>query len=726
VASHDLTTEIFYSSAWHDVSTSVRTANEVHITRGVRNPGDEATPASLTLTFDGRDGELNPRNAGSSLFGLIGQNTPIRVTLGASVRFYGEIKKYVPQKTVDWQGPGSLRGDAWIDITAAGILARLSRGVDTAKSALLRSTLPMDPVAYWALEDGADATYGASALNDGNSLQVFGTAPTWADDNTGFPGSLPGPKVIDNLTVIGDVFHGKVPNLSGSECTISFWFKGTSDDTNAAHVWAVDAVRLSPPPLGLANPDAYVRVACYHDPIDGSFGAFLQFDGSSYASYLDATESFDGNWHNVVVQMYQNGAGHIQCDLWWDGIQGTGTDAHSPAYTMLPFTDVIVVGEDDLVWGPVSFWIDHVAILDSVAMDPADIYRAGRGWDGEFVEERFTRLCDEAGITSDVVGTVTYTHRMGPQYPSTLLGLFSEIERTDDGQIYDARTFLGLELRTGGSLLRQDPALTLDYGAEQIAPTLQPVVGDEHIRNDVTAVNPNRTSGRFVQESGPLNVQAPGTAVGAAGRYDTTMDVNFQDSALLRQAAAWRVAKGTYDDAWYLTATADLDSAPTIAGDVDTVDIGAMVELDNLAPDEVSTGTVRHLVIGYDEVIGPRRRMVTFNQQPAPPFEAGILGTTSQAGYLDCGACTTNEALDTTETGVDVLIGDVCTWTHASGNYDIMIGGERMTVTAVSAVGGSLGAFTQTLTVTRSVNGVVKSHASGAAVHVADGFILAL
>jgi len=52
----------------------------------------------------------------------------------------------------------------------------------------------------------------------------------------------------------------------------------------------------------------------------------------------------------------------------------------------------------------------------------------------------------------------------------------------------------------------------------------------------------------------------------------------------------------------------------------------------------------------------------------------------------------------------------LCYWTHADGDYDISITGERMTVTAVS---GS--SWPQTMTVTRAVNGVLKFHLLGEA-----------
>jgi hypothetical protein len=53
--------------------------------------------------------------------------------------------------------------------------------------------------------------------------------------------------------------------------------------------------------------------------------------------------------------------------------------------------------------------------------------------------------------------------------------------------------------------------------------------------------------------------------------------------------------------------------------------------------------------------------------------------------------------------------------------WDVTVGGERMTVTSVTGADSP-----QTWTVTRSVNGVVKSHAAGADVRLADPMIVAL
>jgi hypothetical protein len=80
---------------------------------------------------------------------------------------------------------------------------------------------------------------------------------------------------------------------------------------------------------------------------------------------------------------------------------------------------------------------------------------------------------------------------------------------------------------------------------------------------------------------------------------------------------------------------------------------------------------------------------------------------------VDTGGCQLNEALDETETAVDVLTTGTYRWVDSATYptdfpFDIRTGGEVMRVTACTGTTTS-----QTFTVTRSINGVRKSHASG-------------
>lgn len=82
VAKHEARVELFYDGTWNDHTSSARALNAIRISRGRGDEQSEPTPSSCTLTLDNRDGTFNPRNPSSSLFGKIGRNTPLRVSVG--------------------------------------------------------------------------------------------------------------------------------------------------------------------------------------------------------------------------------------------------------------------------------------------------------------------------------------------------------------------------------------------------------------------------------------------------------------------------------------------------------------------------------------------------------------------------------------------------------------------------------------------------------------------
>lgn len=79
VAKQDLRFELFYGGAWHEIKAYTR--DPITITRGKTDEVSEPVPAGAAPTLDNKDGELNPSNPRSSLFGLIGRNTAMRMRM---------------------------------------------------------------------------------------------------------------------------------------------------------------------------------------------------------------------------------------------------------------------------------------------------------------------------------------------------------------------------------------------------------------------------------------------------------------------------------------------------------------------------------------------------------------------------------------------------------------------------------------------------------------------
>ena len=118
----------------------------------------------------------------------------------------------------------------------------------------------------------------------------------------------------------------------------------------------------------------------------------------------------------------------------------------------------------------------------------------------------------------------------------------------------------------------------------------------------------------------------------------------------------------------------------------------------------------------------------SLNCSPNSPYRvfrtAAASGDTDEfLGYMVPRTCVLAEDLDTTETAIDITSSTL--WATGADHWTppalIVIGGERMIVSAVSG-----GSNPQTLTVVRSVNGVVKSHSSGATVEFATPGVLGL
>lgn len=80
----DATVELFLNGGWRDVSSDVRAADGIVITRGRPNEAGQPQPSTCSLTLDNRSGNYSPRNPLSPYYGVLGRNTPIRVSINVA------------------------------------------------------------------------------------------------------------------------------------------------------------------------------------------------------------------------------------------------------------------------------------------------------------------------------------------------------------------------------------------------------------------------------------------------------------------------------------------------------------------------------------------------------------------------------------------------------------------------------------------------------------------
>jgi hypothetical protein len=611
-----------------------------------------------------------------------------------SVRFSGEISAFPPK----WDETGR---DVWVEMEAAGILRRLGQGATPLKSTLLRAYTTLTgsdvPKAYWPCEDGEDAKSIGSGLGGQSAMTITGS-PDLAS-NTDFKCSQPIPVVGSSK------WAGTVPTYAG---------------TGAAQVWFL----LSIPSGGTVNGSILVRVQTTGTivtwDISWETGGNLRlrgYDGDSTLIEDSGGIAFgiNGKPERISLTLQQNG-GNIDWDLNGQALDGTvGGLGGSQAGT---FTRIVGVRVN-----PNGAALDDVAIgqisVHGNIRDPFTFLQEFIAYAGETAGRRIERLCSEEGIAFRAMGNLDDSAGMGAQLPRKLIDLVREAAFTDGGILFEPRDFLGLAYRPRTSMYTQASALDLDYSAKHLS-SFEPVEDDQQTRNDVTAQRVGGASARSVLESGTLSIQAPPNGVGT---YDDEAEVNTFGDGILPSQASWRVFLGTVDESRYPVIELDLARAPFVASaalvlDVQDLDIGDRLTVTNL-PAWLPPEDVSQLAQGFKETMSNYDHRVAINCSPASPW-AEITSYDATGARYDSPATVTAEALDTTETGVDITVTGP-KWSHADGDFDVMIDGERMTVTAITGTGPA-----QTFTVTRSVNGIVKSHNIGVSVNLADPVVYAL
>jgi hypothetical protein len=699
-SSHDVVVELYYSAAWHTVP--VYTRNTITITRGRPDEAGQLTPATATATLDNRTQAYDPRNPASALFGLIGRNTPARITVDGTVRITGEVSSWKPGRSLDYR-QGTGRGDAWMDIVISGGLRRWSTG-DPLESAARRAVLAVPPIAYWPLEDAEAATAGQSLIPGVPDLSARRSS-AYVDPVTGK--RLPPPGMPKFAATDGPAGGGPAMSLAEGGT-----LQAQIPVRSAEQSWEIQfAVRFTP---GVFDGETiFSNTLQWETEFDPVHWGITFSDGAVSVSadvapfFLTAARDLDdGVWHHIAIYGVQV-AGDVQAFLVIDNAT-VGFEAF-PGFIGQPRN--ILINTAEAIDPKLPDGFGHLAVyapwIDLTTA--AHLVSSYHGHTGETAGERIERLCTEQGITLTSDGDLADTVPMGRQRPITLTALLAECEQVDGGILTEPAGSIGLHYRPRTDLYNQTPALTLDYDSFHFAPGLEPVVDDLDVANDVTAKDLDGATARVVRETGPLNVGEPGTAAGAIGRSPITAETNAATPAQLPDLAAWRLALGTVDETRWPQVTVDLDATPSLVTDVEALDPGDVVEMTGLQADPAL------LLVGQiAETVSPARRLVTLTGVPASPYTVGevedaILGRADTDGSEL--AADVDAGVDTTMT-VDITAGPL--WITTAGQaamfpLDVRAGGVRLTVTGISGASSP-----QTFTIDATpVNGVIKTIPAG-------------
>lgn len=711
-------TVVFYTSdtiagAWTQLGDPVVTAGTTTIDASVRS-------LSIGAAVPGYDGSFNPLHGAVHHFELrsgiagtlvsdvdfttqatgtyaVTENDNLWIAAGNAVisnrryRMHGEMSEYKEK----WDSTDAY---AYVEAEAAGIRRRLEQGKTPLKSAMFRAitsggSLASPAVAYWSCEDVDGSTFLAGGLGDGTFMRITGTPELASSSVFDCSSPLPVPGTA--------IFKGLVPAHTATTEYQTRWL-------------------MSLPPGGEADNDILLRVVC-----TGGTGIWWDMvyatGGSLYVSVrdrdgveLDQTGpigfGIDGLPVRASLEMVQNGA---DVDVVLATLEPNAGvyEASGDTFTGITFGRVtgVIVNPTAADLGTV---FGHISVQADATRNISDLGQELAAFANESAGDRVRRLCLEEGIEFRSIGNLNDGTKMGPQGQKAFLALLAECEASDGGGfVYEPRDVLGLGYRDRKSQYNNTALLALEYDAGHISGDLWPAEDDPAARNDVTVTRDGGSSARVVQETGPMSVQPPPDGI---GRYDDAPSLSLYRDLDCPDQAGWRVFQGTVNEARYKVIRIALENPRFTADSALTeaalaMDQGDLVTVSGM-PARIPPELIEQQVIGYRETFDQFTHAIDFYCMPDAARQVAVYGT----DRYDSATTTLNEDLTTTETAVDIAVASGPLWTTSvGGGFDIMIGGERMTVTAITGATSP-----QTATVVRSVNGIVKTHSTGAPVRL--------
>ncbi|MFE0132825.1 hypothetical protein ACFWY6_14840 [Streptomyces sp. NPDC059037] len=416
--------ELYLGGAWLDITGDVFTENPITITRGRPDEGTHTDAATCSFVLDNTSGRYSPRNPRSDLYGRLGRNTPVRVSvapLGPAgprlVRFLGEV----PGWPVKWGTPYDVR----VSVTAAGILRRLGQGAAPMQSAMRReisNPARTSIVAYWPLEDGAASTEFASALPGAAPMRITMTGIK--------PAAYTGHLASDALPTLGEgAATGTVPVYPTTGENALRFFAAFPDTAPEA-----ETVLCSFATTGLISrwtitlrPDG--RLSMYGRNVLGVLFVDLTAGGNSLL----------GKKVNIGLDLIQTGTltdwrlYYIDIDAYtYEGGPAPERSGNTVPNAVGRITHIGVGGGKA---GEIA--LGHV-VLANAAAAYSGTGRAMIGWAGETIANRLRRLADEEEIPFTYTGRPNAAGtRLGAQTVAALLDLFQDAADADGGMFHE-------------------------------------------------------------------------------------------------------------------------------------------------------------------------------------------------------------------------------------------------------------------------------------------------
>lgn len=581
--------------------------------------------------------------------------------------------------------------DITSSITAYGLMHRLQEGSTPVASALRRyyTALPASAglAAYWPCEDPQGSTSIAAGIPGVQPMAFTGTPS--------FQGTVGSPEADQVFAC-----SASLPQVGASAWTFVV--------PQGTVTWTDNVVRFNLYETAGSIPNGTVLVTAYTTgtvaqlvmEYGSAAGGSLSLTGfnSAGTQLFNATYALliDNSPCRISFDLIPSGAGVIQWQIEVLALEAGQVALGRSTYTAVNGTisgsvgAVTVGGVNPAAAALNDVEIGHFSVAgtwDSMNSDLTDPLNA---WSGEPAGMRVARLCAEEGLQYRVAGFPDQSQAMGAQAIDTFANLLQDIEQTDLGMLFEPRQCLGVGYVTSAALTNQSPDVTADYSLRQVSAGFGSTADDLIAVNDVIVSNYDGQAVEAILESGAMSVQDPPDGM---GQISTSPDsyAAAQDVSQVADLAYWLLHVRSVDEDRYPGIPFQL-ARPDAQAAVALLDIGSYLQIIN-TPGWVPPPPVKQLVAGTKEQLGPARNWtITVNAVPESPYEVMVAGTdATDSSHEDTTGTVLAEPVSDSATSLE-LTGDQWTTDGADFPFDIMAGGERMTVNdiAYSLAGNTL------------------------------------
>lgn len=606
-------------------------------------------------------------------------------------RYNGEV----PVWPVDWDLSGN---DVWSPITAAGLLRRINKNGE--EFSALRRTLKSKrfindftgtssnrlPRAYWPLEEETGSTVASSGLPNGTPMRIAGTVD-WGSVST-----VVGSDALPDTMSGSAALTGSVPPpsaLTGAWTVAAIFTPPTLTSNWSALTWKVTGAAFLSFELRLTtggNLELYGANGSTSTLL--ASGTFRDLASRPTVVMVKAQTSGADTTYVIVTT-------DTEYTVEFETAAYTAAGS-TPGYpTEVTVTSVAGGASDTAGIGHVTVWDGYFFLLSDVA--GTDLVAGIQGNNGDQAITRLFRLLDRQEeipfiyIPGSLDGLVdAESQPLGPQRSGRISEVIDDAIVVDKGLFFEARDENAVIYMARIARYNQTTALALTYGSSgHVAPPFRPVEDDRDVVNDLTIVREGGASGRYEKRDGALSVDPPPDGVYRNPRKKT---LPLYSDEQPYQHAAWEVNVATWDEARYPAVNVNMArsarDAATVYEQAKRLDIGGRLTIAS-PPAWLPPDTVDLHALGLTEQIGGGQRIgahawsISAQTVPAGPYTVGVYGSSR----YDSANSTLASAINTVATSPLVVTeAGHALWLTGSGfSFDLAIGGERITVTAISS-----------------------------------------